>query len=335
MWAAAPCYPSPFMRAILPVLAALGAAGCGYVGEPLPPLANVPARVTDLTVVQHGSHIVARFTVPKATTEGAVLKSTPALDLRIGPGSNPFVPAAWVESATQVPEGPVTNGVARYEIPAAAWIGKQAILGVRVTGANGKSSVWSNLVTVPVIAPLETPMEVSAVATAQGVQLTWRGGGTSFRMFRRTGTQPFAAVADVAQPPWTDPTSVFGTAYTYQVQAIAKLGDKQEAESELSAEVPITPIDTFPPAVPTGLHATAAGDSVELSWEGSTEADLAGYRVYRAAPGGGFEKIADPVLPAYSDHAVEHGKTYRYAVTSVDQSGNESGRSAVAEIALE
>jgi fibronectin type 3 domain-containing protein len=37
-------------------------------------------------------------------------------------------------------------------------------------------------------------------------------------------------------------------------------------------------------------------------------------------------------LPAYSDHGVEHGKTYRYEVSAIDQKGNESARSAAVEV---
>ena len=76
------------MRIILVALAALGAAGCGYIGEPLPPLANVPARVTDLAAMQRGSRIVVSFTVPRLTTEGMPLKA-PALELRIGASPTP------------------------------------------------------------------------------------------------------------------------------------------------------------------------------------------------------------------------------------------------------
>ena len=41
-----------------------------------------------------------------------------------------------------------------------------------------------------------------------------------------------------------------------------------------------------------------------------------------------FEKLEDAVqLPAYSDRKVEAGKTYRYQISAIDQSGNESARS--------
>jgi hypothetical protein len=323
------------MRTWLPALAVLAAAGCGYEGEPLPPLANIPSAVTDLSAIQRGDHIVATFIVPTLTTEGRMLRQPPALDLRVGPGNTPFDFNAWLTAATMEPEAPVENGVATYQIPTSPWVGKEVMVGVRVTGENGKSSAWSNVVTVPVVNPLQTPSEIHAESTAQGVQLSWKGAGQDFRVFRRIGNQPFTAVADVPMPPWTDTTTVFGMTYTYHVQTIEKLTSNHEAESDFSMNVSVTPVDVFPPAVPAGLQATVAGTAVELSWQGDTDGDLAGYRVYRASPGSEFHQIGETSgLPSYSDRTVMPGQTYRYAVTAFDRSGNESAHSAPADAAV-
>lgn len=324
------------MHRMLPVLALLAAAGCGYSGDPLPPLANVPSRVMDLSAVQRGDRIVATFTLPKQTTEGMAIKGELKLDLRIGPVPNPYQEDVWLAGAMGVPPGVVENGSVTYEIPSVPWTGKEAAIGVRVSGPNGKESAWSNLAVVPVVAPLPTPADVRAENTAQGVRLSWQAAGMAFRIFRRSGTEPFAQVAETPQSPWTDTSTEFGKTYIYQVQTFAKLGDNHEAESELSQQVSITPQDVFPPAVPAGLRATPTPNSVELTWDANTEPDLAGYRIYRAVDGGPFEKIADlSTLPTYSDRAVEHGKAYRYAVSAIDQAGNESMRSPVAEAVLE
>jgi hypothetical protein len=51
--------------------------------------------------------------------------------------------------------------------------------------------------------------------------------------------------------------------------------------------------------------------------------------VYRAFQNNPFERITDTQdAPSYSDHNIESGKTYRYAVSAVDISGNESKLSA-------
>lgn len=320
------------MRRWLPALASLTAASCGFVGEPLPPLANIPSAVMGMTAVERGDRIVATFIVPKLTTEGRMLKAVPALDLRIGPAKTPFDLNAWAAAATMEPEIPVENGIATYEIPAAPWVGKEVIVGVQVTGENGKSSGWSNLVTVPVVTPLQTPAGLHAGNTAPGVKLSWSGAGDDFRVFRRIGNGPFVAFADAPMPPWTDTTTAFGITYTYHLQAIQKLPGNHEAESDPSMDVSITPVDVFPPAVPSGLDAAATGTVVELSWQFDTDPDLAGYRIYRAGPGGQFQQIGETSgLPSFLDRTVMPGQTYRYAVSAFDRSGNESDRSAPAE----
>jgi hypothetical protein len=56
-------------QAILTLFLLLLTAGCGYIGQPLVPLANVPQRISDLAAVQRGSTIIAHFTIPTFTTE--------------------------------------------------------------------------------------------------------------------------------------------------------------------------------------------------------------------------------------------------------------------------
>jgi hypothetical protein len=187
-----------------------------------------------------------------------------------------------------------------------------------------------------VVAPPERPAEVRAEATAEGVRLTWRARGDSFRIYRRTGSDGFAPVANAPQPSWTDSGAEFGQHYVYQVQTMVKLSNNAEAESDPSEECGITPEDRFPPTVPKGLNAATAPNSIELSWESDTEPDLAGYFVYRSAGAGPFSKIGEMVaIPSYSDRGVEHGKTYRYAVSAIDKTGNESARSGPVEATLQ
>jgi hypothetical protein len=39
-------------------------------------------------------------------------------------------------------------------------------------------------------------------------------------------------------------------------------------------------------------------------------------------------------VPTFSDHQVEHGKTYRYEISAIDQKNNESAKSAAAQVAF-
>jgi hypothetical protein len=307
-------------------------AGCGYVGEPLPPLANVPERITDLAAIQRGDRIIAQFRVPLLTTEGKPIPGPVKLDLRAGTASH-FEEVSWSADARRIPAGAIANGIARYEFSAGEWTGKPVILGVRAEAGNGKPGAWSNFATLPVVAAPPTPAEVKAVATAEGVRLTWRAEGSEFRVFRKPeAATDFALAATANKPEWTDPEIEYGKQYTYLVQSVVELGDKKLAESDLSSEVTIKPIDTFPPATPAGLQATTGPASIELSWDPNTEPDLAGYRVYRSAGGGAFEKVVDLLpVPAYSDKAIQKETAYRYQVSAVDRAGNESPRCPVVD----
>ncbi|MBI4563493.1 MAG: S8 family serine peptidase [Planctomycetes bacterium] len=101
----------------------------------------------------------------------------------------------------------------------------------------------------------------------------------------------------------------------------------------LDAYAAVTSPDTTAPAAPSGLTATAAGPSrIDLDWADNTEADLAGYNVYRSDDGGlTFGQVAAGVAASsYSDTGLVAASTYFYYVTAGDTSGNESGASNVA-----
>lgn len=89
-------------------------------------------------------------------------------------------------------------------------------------------------------------------------------------------------------------------------------------------------VDVTPPAAPTGLAATADSAVVNLDWNNNSEADLAGYNVYRGTGAGGpYSKVNGAVVAVsnYSDTTVTNGITYYYVVRAVDTSSNESGNS--------
>ena len=327
-------YTRRFMRRLLPVLTAF-LAGCGYVAGPLPPLANIPARVTDLAAVQRGGKLIVQFTGPHLTTEGVAIKRTPELDLRIGPGPAPFNAALWASGAKRIPAVAAAGGVARYEVPCAEWTGKGVTIGVRVVGANGKDAGWSNYVNVAVIAPPDKPADLRAEMTRGGLRLAWRASGGHFRVLRATAaSEKFDQVAEVAAAEWIDPAAAIGTRYRYLVQTFVPQGDNRAAESDLSDPFEVTP-EPLPPAAPTGLRAVAASNSIELAWDAPADSDIKGYRVYRAPAGGALERIAETgAVPTYSDHAAEHGKPYRYTVAAVGATGKEGAQSVALEITL-
>ena len=303
--------------------------GCGYIGDPLPPALNVPTQITDLRAVQRGGKVIVEFTIPDKTTENLPITTVESVDLRAAPSpSGQFNMDAWSASARQLKSDSVKPGNVHVEAPAAPWQDKELILAVRLVNRKGRTSQWSNLVVLPVVAPPPSPSNLKAETTVDGVRLTWTPvQAETFRIFRG---KDLLGKSDKAE--YLDKDTQYGKEYIYAVQASRKTGET-EAESELSAPVSITPLDTFPPATPTGASAIAGTASIELNWERNTESDFKNYRIFRAAGSGNFEKIADAVeAPAFSDRAIVSGTAYRYIITAVDQAGNESPRSNVVEI---
>lgn len=321
------------------LLAFVLCAGCGYVGPVVPPSPELPNAVTDLKVTEKGSQLVITFSTPVRTIDNLAIKQFSDVDLRIGPAVAPFDFGVWETSAKQYqlplpepgdPDDLKPRPIAKT-IPASEWAGKQITVFVRTSvKKTGHYSQWSNRAVLDVVAPIERPA-IKVTAVKAGYMLTWEGTAPNvqYQILRQGPGQTAPVQIGTAQAsPYVDETSQWDTPYTYTV-----IGQGGAAESLPSEPVSITHRNTFPPAAPESLAALGGPESIELSWSRSSEADLKGYRVYRSIDGGPFERLGDLTnLPTYSDGKVEHGKTYRYSVTAVNQNGYESEKSAIREV---
>ncbi|MEW5945497.1 MAG: hypothetical protein AB1742_04805 [bacterium] len=149
------------------------------------------------------------------------------------------------------------------------------------------------------------------------------------------------------QTVYIDENVTNGATYYYCVSAVDKYGN----ESAVSAVRFGTPVDAVAPGVPQGLVATPlAGTKVGLGWEKGSDADLAGYVIYRSTSTteGSFARIdIDDAAPgrvvvngieaidgtSYTDAAgLITGVTYYYKLTAIDSVGNESRFSDVASV---
>jgi hypothetical protein len=307
-------------------------AGCGSIGQPLYPALRIPSQVTDLSVVEQGNSLDINFTIPPLTTEGLPLKEIGSVDLRVGRGpSNGWNLDEWANSATNIavptPEKP---GPVEATIPVNKFIGGEVVVGVRVTNPKGKDAGWSPFKIVTVQPPLADPANFHVAADPKGVALTWSAVGPSqFRIYRKTEQQPRPVLlATATEPNYVDISAEFGKAYQYTIQAV-----RDNVESNIVGPENITPIDKFPPAVPSGLTASVGIGAVELAWTRNTESDFKEYHVLRSEEGGPFAEIAHGLdAPVYSDRAMQSGKHYRYEVLAMDQKGLSSPPSEPVEI---
>ena len=144
-----------------------------------------------------------------------------------------------------------------------------------------------------------------------------------------------------------DASATPGTGYIYQAERVRPVrvgGETVLVRSEPTLPIAVGMRETFPPMPPTGLVTvpglrdlgggkTAA--TLDLSWQPNSEANVAGYQVYRTDMGPATPEktarrlTARPVPgPAFRDTEVAAGERYEYQVTAVDRSGNESKPSA-------
>lgn len=83
-----------------------------------------------------------------------------------------------------------------------------------------------------------------------------------------------------------------------------------------------------PPAVPTGLTATAGNQQIALTWNASSGATS--YNIGRATTTGGpYTTVSSPATAGYSDSSVTNGTTYYYVVSATNSAGTSANSSQV------
>jgi hypothetical protein len=242
----------------------------------------------------------------------------------------------------------------------------EIVYAVEVLNRNQRSAGLSNQVKVAAAPTLPPPSDFAAQLTKDGVVLTWSGELLGlpnsplryfYRVYRRTeGTDERTVIGTVAHgtelhPQVVDQTITWEKTYEYwlTVVTVADTGrphpcpqsgsplpactEQLEVEGADTVPVRVFAHDIFPPTVPSGLQAVYSGPGqkpfVDLIWAPDTDADLAGYNVYRREEGGQPAKLNTETVkaPAYRDDNVSPGKRYFYSVSAVDLRGNESARS--------
>lgn len=218
-----------------------------------------------------------------------------------------------------------------------------------VTEADTARSEYSNLVTIIPLPVATAPAGLRAEAKAEGVVLTWDEPKTSvqsgqtpvingYHIYRTvpgtTTTQLPAPInnAPVKSATYTD-TPAYGE-HEYRVTAVAITGPPL-IQSDPSARVTVAFRDLVPPPAPTNVTTLVESNAIRLIWDPVEATDLAGYKIYRVegighaniVEAGEIPVVIQPIAETtYLHSPVSLGIAFRYAVTAVDKSGNESAR---------
>lgn len=218
-----------------------------------------------------------------------------------------------------------------------------------VTEGETARSQPSNLAIIVPLSVAVPPAEVTAKAEPKGIVLSWKEPTVSvtrdapvisgYNIFR---TAPGKDLDELSMPVNTAP--IKGTTYTdtpeygeheYRITAVASSGPPV-LQSNPSEPVRATFKDLVAPPAPATVSALVETNAVRLIWDAVDAPDLAGYRVYRTegvGHGGETKEIGtilfvkDPITDTtWLQSPVSQGISFRYAVTAVDKSGNESAK---------
>ena len=199
----------------------------------------------------------------------------------------------------------------------------------------GFQSLPSNLARVDLRVPPSPPGELAATAGESRVDLAWRppttrvdgtalGPARGYNIYRseQAGVFPDQPInpEPVSEPRYADGGLANDRTYFYVVRAVENEAPPWQ-ESGNSNLAGASPRDITPPAAPRNLQAAATRAEVSLIWDASTEADLAGYHVYRSEVAHtGYRRLTPRPIQrtTYADRAVAGGTTYYYVVTAVD-----------------
>ena len=312
---------------------------------------SVPTQTTDGQMVRHFGPIQVCRAID------AVIKEcgTPAGTVPPFPAPQPS--SAQGKKAQGRSSNPATKIQASFVDTLSPELLKQNPTGkityaISVQNEDGRSAGLSNQAQVPAEPTLPPPAGFQAKVTADGIVLSWMGSPEGhqfpqlrhvYRVYRRQeGNDNATAIGEIpldasAKVQMVDHGFDWENTYDYRltvVTLISAAGKPQaEVEGDDTAEVKVVAHDSFPPAVPSGLEAVASGVGqqpfVDLIWAPNTDADLAGYNLYRHEEGAPPVKINSELIktPAFRDPSVVAGKKYLYSVSAVDLRGNESARS--------
>ncbi len=347
-------HPSSFILSV-----AVLAAGCGKVGDPVPPARAIKATTQQLEARQQGNRILVTFPRPgRNPNSGSVVRADVfrLAEDASAPSALPveiFTERARIVGSLKGGQlynsGPFVAFEDLLETTDASLTSRRYRYAIRFFDENGRPSPLSNYaVAYPTPAVAENPSELKFDVSQNAVTLQWMPpvknidgsspGARAYNIYRRSKGEGFDQPLNstpVTETRFADTRFTFQTDYEYTVRTVSFY--RGEAIESVNSEIlSLKPVDTFPPAPPVNLSGASAAGIVNLFFPASPEKDVRGYFIYRTDLGdqGVMVKMTSTPIPqtTFQDRRADNGKTYRYQVSAVDVFGNESGKSDPVEV---
>ena len=214
---------------------------------------------------------------------------------------------------------------------------------VRAVSMLGDFSIQSVRTFAMIVSDLEPipPQNINAESVQNGVKLQWENSEDfidGFWVYRTNGINDSLQLISSLIKEMKPATEFYDTngtlsgkfTYSYAIKSITT----SHIDSKFSDTISIRPeLPTMPPS-PFDLTTFVDGSIAKISWNDMAEVEetVLGYRIYRkilsSESNPDFESLVDSMLPSnqnyFVDNKIDKGKTYQYAITSVDLFGGES-----------
>ncbi len=321
-------------------------AACGRKTPPVTPASPRPEAVHEVKAVTRGSDAFLSWAVPTKNVEGKDMSPTELkgfLVLRAEVDREKKRPryktAAEIDLERPAP-AELKNGRVFWTDHGLRY-GLVYSYRVRAVSVRGGISAVSEEVRAAPLLSLASSKTLTTEGGDGSIQLTWGsvtsrtdgstyGGFVGYNVYR--GTEPGRYddlplnKEPVRKNGYKDTSTANNVTYYYMVRAVDSPA-LPWTESLDSPEASAVSRKRTPPEAPMGLTVVPGVGRIFLTWNENKERDVAGYHVYRSAKSGkDFERLTDKPVnrTTFSDETMKPGVPYYYAVTAVDQSGNES-----------
>ncbi|MDX9896963.1 MAG: hypothetical protein RBS34_16050 [Desulfofustis sp.] len=331
-------YYARFAGTVLVLAMVLGAGGCGFKTDPVPPASIVPEAIDDLRYTVDDKGVTLNWTYPVETIQGSnivdisafdVYRATVALEDVCDTCPIPFGEPMEIPGGETVEAGKPKVAVYQTSLLRP---GHKYFFKVRSRTSWWAASADSNIVSFVWTQPPVAPAGLSATPGDSLISLSWEPvttlvdgrpveGSITYQLLRSEEGKEFEALGEPsAATSYRDSLVINGRKYFYKVQSLLSY-QGHLVNGGMSAIISAEPVDQTPPPVPAGVVAVETDAGVKIVWEPVSDEQVAGYRVYRRAADRQQPELIGEVAVPYSlfvDSKADGATRYYYSVSAVD-----------------